>query len=80
MRTSRVNGHDKGRLNLVLSKSSLERLNRLREKTEASSNADVFKDALRLYEALVEDAEAGKEFLTKDEGGNVTSYRIFLGP
>ena len=80
MRTSKGNGQDKERMNLVLTKTSLERLNKLRNKTEASSNADVFKDALRLYEALIEEADSGKEFLTRDKEGNLTSYKIFLGP
>jgi len=52
-------------------------LENLRQKTEASSYAEVFKNALRLYNALIEEAEKGREFYVKDENGNLISYIIF---
>ena len=47
----------KGRLNLALGDRSLERLDRLKDKTEATSSTEVIKNALRLYEVLVDEVE-----------------------
>jgi hypothetical protein len=56
----------------------MERLNALKEKTEASSYAEVVKNALKLYEGLIEEVEAGKQFLVRDEKGVVAPYKLFL--
>jgi len=56
----------------------MERLNALKRKTEAASYAEVVKNALRLYEALIEDTDAGKQFLVRDADGSVSPYRLFL--
>jgi hypothetical protein len=47
-------------------------------KTEASSYAEVLKNALRLYEALIDETERGNEFLIRNEDGMITPYRMFL--
>ena len=57
---------------------SMERLNALKLKTEASSYAEVVKNALRLYEALIEETESGKQFLVRDASGQISPYRLFL--
>lgn len=56
----------------------MERLSALKTKTEAASYAEVVKNALRLYEALIEETESGKQFLVRDENGVVSPYRLFL--
>jgi hypothetical protein len=56
----------------------MERLNALKAKTEASSYAEVVKNALRLYEALIEETESGKQFRVRDQNGVVSSFRLFL--
>ena len=71
-------GDDVTRLNMVLPKKTVDRLNILKGETEASSSAEVVKNALRLYEAIVKDAKDGKEFCAIDKSGNVTSYRLFV--
>lgn len=68
----------KMRVQFDLTPRSMDRLNALKLKTEASSYAEVVKNALRLYEALIEEAEGGKEFLVKDQAGTVTPLRLFL--
>jgi hypothetical protein len=76
-----MNKADEGhRLNLLLPKGAMDRLEALKEKTEASSNVEVIKNALRLYEALINDKEDGKEILIRDKNseGELVSYRIFL--
>ena len=56
----------------------MERLNALKAKTEATSYAEVVKNALRLYEALIEETEIGKQFMITDEAGTVAPFRMFL--
>jgi hypothetical protein len=68
----------KNRVQLDFAPRSMERLNMLKTKTEASSYAEVVKNALRLYEALIEESESGKQFLTRDANGVVSPFRLFL--
>jgi hypothetical protein len=56
----------------------MERLNALKLKTEATSYVEVVKNALRLYEALIEETESGKQFLIRDKDGVVSPFRLFL--
>jgi hypothetical protein len=35
-------------------------------------------NALRLYEAPIEESESGKQFPIKDEAGSVAPFRLFL--
>ena len=44
---------------------SWERLKKIKEDSEASSYADVIKEALRLYEFLWNEDEKGSEFIIK---------------
>jgi hypothetical protein len=64
------------RVQMDMPLKSFERLQRLQGLTEASSYTEVVKNALRLYEALVDEAEKGNEFLLKS-GDDVAPFRIF---
>jgi hypothetical protein len=68
----------KYRVQLDFAPRSMERLNALKLKTEAASYAEVVKNALRLYEALIEETENGKQFLVRDEAGTIAPFRMFL--
>ena len=68
----------KNRVQLDLAPRSMDRLNALKAKTEAASYAEVVKNALRLYEALIEEAESGKQFLVRDPDGVIAPFRLFL--
>jgi len=68
----------KTRLQFDFPPKSMERLNILKLKTESSSYAEVLKNALRLYEALIEETERGNAFLIRDADGVVSPYRMFL--
>jgi hypothetical protein len=57
---------------------SLERLKRLQAITEAASYAEVIRNALRLYEALVDESETGGELMLKREG-MIQPLHIFAG-
>jgi hypothetical protein len=66
------------RVQLELPASSIERLKALRTKTEASSYAEVIRNALRLYEALIGEVEAGNQVFVKDIRGRETAYRAIF--
>jgi len=68
----------KNRVQFDLPPRSMERLNALKLKTEAASYAEVVKNALRLYEALIEETEQGKTFLIRDESGSIAPFRLFV--
>tara|TARA_R110002110_G_scaffold105641_6_gene265416 strand:- start:266 stop:550 length:285 start_codon:yes stop_codon:yes gene_type:complete len=57
---------------------AMERLQQLKDKTEAASYAEVIRNALRLYEALIQEADRGAEFQVKQPDGEAALYRIFL--
>jgi hypothetical protein len=65
------------RINLGLSPRAAARLVMLRQKTDASTNAEVLRNALRLYDALIEEVDKGNEFLIRHPNGEITSYRLF---
>jgi len=65
------------RVQLDLSEKALGRLQDLKEKTEASSYAEVVKNALRLYEAILAEFEAGNSFMVKTPSGEMKKYVIF---
>lgn len=68
------------RVQLELPPRSMERLSKLKESTEAASYAEVIRNAIRLYEAMVSEASAGREFYIKDKSGTITPYKVFLEP
>ena len=68
----------KTRVQLDFAPRSMERLNALKGKTGASSLSEVVKNALRIYEALIEETEAGKQFLIRDKDGVISIFRLFL--
>lgn len=68
---------DTTRVQMELPEKSMQRLSLLKDKTEASSYAEVFKNALRLYESLIDEYEAGRIILIKDKDGNMSEYKIF---
>jgi len=66
------------RVQLEMPPQAMERLQRLKEKTEAASYAEVIRNALRLFEALVEEHEKGSEFALKRQDGETLTYKIFV--
>jgi Arc/MetJ-type ribon-helix-helix transcriptional regulator len=57
---------------------AMERLQRLKERTEAASYAEVIRNALRLFEALIAEHEKGAEFALKRPGGEIVAYKLFV--
>ena len=66
------------RVQLELPPQAMERLQRLKERTEAASYAEVIRNALRLLEALVDEHEKGSEFALKRPDGETVAYKIFV--
>jgi hypothetical protein len=54
------------RLQVTLSDRGFERLEKLREMTDAISQADVIREALSFYEAAVEEVTAGKRIVCEN--------------
>ena len=66
------------RVQLEMPPQAMERLQRLKEHTEAASYAEVIRNALRLFEALVDEHEKGAEFSLKRPDGETIAYKIFV--
>lgn len=77
-RPAKVDKSELKRVQMDLAPKSLSRLKRLQEVTEAASYAEVIRNALRLYEALVEEHESGAELMIKRDG-TVMPLHIFAG-
>jgi hypothetical protein len=75
MQTSKVT---KNRVQFDLPPHSMENLNALKRKTEAAFYTEVVKNALRVYEALIEETEHGRTFLIRDETGAISPFRMFV--
>lgn len=67
----------KERVHVTMGIRSRELLDDLAEITECSY-ADIFRNSLRLYAAVIEETEKGNEFFLKDQNGNLTAYKIFI--
>lgn len=56
------------RIQLELPEKSLERLQHLKAMIEASSYGEVLRNALRLYEYVINESSQGATFLIQQEG------------
>jgi hypothetical protein len=70
-RPARVESKDLKRVQMDMPPRSLERLKALQVKTEAASYAEVVRNALQLYEALIEEVDAGKTIYAEKDGAYV---------
>ncbi len=66
------------RVQIEMPPQAMWRLQKLKERTEAASYAEVIRNALRLFEALVDEHEKGSEFSLKRPDGEIVQYKIFL--
>ena len=65
------------RLNIDLPPRSSERLERLKEMTEASSYVEVIRNAIRLYEALVMEGANGNTIMIREKDGTIGPLHVF---
>jgi len=66
------------RVQLEMPPQAMVRLQKMKDRTEAASYAEVIRNALRLFEALVDEHEKGGEFSLKRPDGEVVQYKIFV--
>ena len=66
------------RVQLEMPPQAMARLQKMKDRTEAASYAEVIRNALRLYEALVDEHEKGAEFSLKRPTGETVQYNIFI--
>ena len=71
-------GRTTTRVQLEMPPQAMERLQHLKDRTEAASYAEVIRNALRLFEALVDEYEKGSEFSLKRADGDTVAYKIFM--
>ena len=67
---------DVKRVQIDMPPASLERMQKLVKLTEASSYAEVIRNSLRLYEAMIEEVEAGNEIYIKRDD-QIAPYPVF---
>ena len=66
------------RVQLEMPPQAMVRLQKMKDHTEAASYAEVIRNALRLYEALVDEHDKGSEFSLKRTDGETVQYKIFV--
>lgn len=65
------------RVQLELPPSSFARLNNMKARTEATSYAELLKNALRLYENILDQRAAGRRLFLKEPDGTLIEYVMF---
>lgn len=66
------------RVQMDMPPKSVERLKRLQDVTEAASYAEVVRNALQLYEALIDEVEGGSHIYA-ERNGKTFPLHIFAG-
>lgn len=66
------------RVNLGLSPKAYRRLEAIRERTDASSNAEVVRNALRLYDYVIEQTESGSMLCIKTQDDKIIECKLFI--
>ncbi len=64
---------DRLRVQVDFSEDALNRLEELRERTESGTKSDVIRNALRLYEWMVEQSEMARTIEVKEKNGDQVS-------
>ena len=64
------------RLQIILPEPSYDRLEAIKEETEAASFAEVFRRALRLYEGLLAETEGGGKLVVLRADGSTVDVPI----
>jgi hypothetical protein len=67
------------RIQLELPSASMQRLSKLKEKTEATSYAEVTKNAFKLYERIIQLTENGQVLCVRGKDGSMRELELFVG-
>ena len=73
-----ADGKSTRRLQLELPPRSAERLERLKDLTEAASSAEVLRNALRIYDDLATRVDRGDELMLKTKEGDVVLFPLLI--
>jgi len=65
------------KVNISLADASFARLEALKDATESESYSEVLSNALRLYEALIKQADEGCTFIVRHANGTEEEREIF---
>lgn len=65
------------RVQLDLPPRAFERLNVLKSETEAATYAEVIKNALKLYAAMIDLEREGNDFMMKRKDGTIVPLLLF---
>lgn len=57
------------RRSISFSKNAVDRLERMKKHTDAASESEVLRNALRLYEWVIDETHKGSEVYISDDGG-----------
>ena len=71
-------GDRKRRLNLIIPERAIERLDWLKDRTDAASHTEVIRQALFAYEQLVESASNGSKLMEKTAKGELLPLPISI--
>lgn len=74
----KVRSIEKTRVQFDLPPRSMKILAELKDKTDAASYAEVFKNALKLYDGIITEVESGKTFFVRNASGEITEFKMFL--
>ena len=66
------------RFQLLLDETARKRIDFLMSKTNASTQADVFRDALKLYDALLREIDNGGKLYVKNENGEANRIELLF--
>lgn len=66
------------RLQMDINPESKARLDKIKATAEATSYTEVIKNALRLYEFILDEDRNGTEFYIKKEGKDISALKFFL--
>lgn len=64
------------KMTITLGEQSAQRFDALMKKTEGTPD-EVLRNALRLFEAMIAEAEQGNTFLLKKPNGDIVPYEVF---
>jgi hypothetical protein len=65
------------RRNIELQPQAAERLDKLKEKLEASTDSEVLRRALKILEQLIEDEANGKRVFVREPNGDLVAVTLW---
>ncbi|OGG43068.1 hypothetical protein A2841_01465 [Candidatus Kaiserbacteria bacterium RIFCSPHIGHO2_01_FULL_48_10] len=65
--------------NMLFTRRVIDRITRLRTTTEASSDTEVIRQALLLYEIVVKAIRSGEKLQRLDQEGKITEIELVIG-